>query len=147
MEDNKIIWLDSELDKLRDKTLSFGCIVVRDQRERTVTRNGVDKYLWVDLTRGDQLDDYVDYQLTEVLVVIWHPLTRWRIEHIFRNNKPADPDWTSCIPYRFDKCYRDIGFCLNEMWETTYDQNELQRQLHAKRPRLKGLLKQFSDYL
>lgn len=133
--------IDSELDKLRNKEKSFWCYVFQKARWEVNYYRAV----WFEWTKVEcwwfELYDIEDYN------IIWHPLTRWRIEHLFRNNKPADPDWTSCIPYRFDKCYRDIGFCLNEMWETAYDQNELQRQLHAKRPRLKGLLKQFSDYL
>lgn len=134
-----------ELDKLRDKTLSFWCILKyttwpnQHIQHRIVDSNALltyDKDKWL----FEHEYEYKYIPTTEYKI-IWHPLTRWRIEHCYRNNYP-DRD-----VHKYTTIYAKIYKWFEHNRETAYNQSEIERQTHEKRPELKELLIQFSNYL
>lgn len=146
--------LDKELDKLRDKTLSFWCLL-----NVSFYDNEEHKYLWkyiscvLNNNRFAVVDELIDYKNSlywlwkftkedEWIEIIWHPLTRWRIEHCYRDNYPINKPVHKYITMR-TLIYR--WFESNR--ETAYNQSELERMQHEKRPELKELLLKFSNYL
>lgn len=170
--------LDKELDKLRDKTLSFWCLLkfkeeqlhewygtvflykyVRQwssssewydwgrvsewQLQCSNMRNWEFKIIWLrdrnTMYRSpDEEWEYICDELVEKYFdILWKPLTRWRITYLFQTNE----DW-------WDKDY--IASKILDLFEDSkelYNQSELERQTHEKRPELKELLIQFSNYL
>lgn len=107
--------LDKELDKLRDKTLSFWCVIQNNAKLE-------ERY---DLSQSK----------SHIYKVIWHPLTRWRIDHLDDNIENIDS---------YNIC-RYIWARLRE--SHLLDKSEIERMQHEKRPELKELLIQFSNYL
>lgn len=139
--------LDKELDKLRDKTLSFWCLL-----NVSFYDNEEHKYLWkyiscvLNNNRFAVVDELIDYKNSlywlweftkedEWIEIIWHPLTRWRIDHLDDNIENIDS---------YNIC-RYIWAILRE--SHLLDKSEIERMQHEKRPELKELLIQFSNYL
>ena len=67
--------LDKELDKLRDKTLSFWCVIIKS--DWTIYRSSG---AWWTMPVSNK--------------IIWHPLTRWRIVYL-RSKINQCKDWFS----------------------------------------------------
>ena len=111
--------LDKELDKLRDKTISFWCVIMKEDWTSYRT-----SWIWWAIPVNNR--------------VLGHPLTRWRIEHYYRNHG---------TDYQFTQIYNAIKRYFEYNWETAFGQSELERQTHEKRSELKELLIQFSNYL
>lgn len=145
--------LDKELDKLRDKTLSFWCKIIDKTHsffwksvpeEMIIVSKSMEFYEtdWVYLlhyrwnpTVNFPIEDILDGEKCEI---IWHPLTRWRIEHYYKNNG---------TDYKYTQIYIKIRTRFENSREKAYNQSELERMQHEKRPELKELLIQFSNYL
>ena len=118
--------LDPELDKLRNKELSFWCAYT----------NWSLKVAW-EYTR---YTDWLHPWDKEDKVIIWHPLTWWRICHLLwawinLNTKNIQ----SLISTRWSMV------AIFDYNSDLYDQNELQRMQSPYRPELKELLIKFSD--
>lgn len=139
------IMLIPELDKLRNKEMSFGCYCTGfyDWLDETVCGKFIgteEDYIWTDWIRS--IHGYILYN-NEIKFVKWieafsHPLTWWRICYINRKEGLYNMDvrvWFRKIEDVFQK-YRVL-----------YDQNELQRMEHEKWPELKELLIQFTSYI
>jgi len=144
-----------DLDKLRNKELSFWCVIRCEWKESYI--------LWhhINRTRIPSADEYCykimslklrwedissNYNNFEWYDILWHPLTWWRIEHL------SDLHWTEqmhpnatldAIQEQYDTIHM-IDIFLT--WYFLKDQNELQRMEHEKRPELKELLIQFASY-
>lgn len=140
--------LAPELDKLRDKTLSFWCIIHHDS-EICPDGCSIDEWRCVYTDREwincISYEEEWSHQNTQSHIsfdykyeVHGHPLTRWRIAYLFQTNV----DW-------WDKDY--IASKVLDVFESSlelYNQDELQRIEDKKvRLELKGLLIQFSNYL
>ena len=129
--------LDPELDKLRNKELSFGCRITV-QFDWQVTYIDKINYLlenWNCRTVGPSVE-------RNIISNNWHPLTWWRICHLLwawinLNTKNIQ----SLISTRWSMA------AIFDYNSDLYDQNELQRMQHEKRPELKVLLKQFAEYI
>lgn len=136
-----------ELDKLRDKTLSFWCVLWRYETE-------YDKELTMGTYISDNVPDEYTIQYRVKLFnwkvikmdseyeykIIWHPLTLWRIEHIY---------WSIDKENRYDKLFVELKHLILK-WivdNNIIDKSELERMQHEKWPELKELLLQFSNYL
>ena len=133
--------LDKSLDKLRDKTLSFWCVI-------SIYDNDYDlhecRIIW---------NHYKDYVFTtdiwivgEALNIIWHPLTRWRIEYSRRSITKKIIEYNIQDDYPLRLMYDEIRRFLNRNYEL-YNQSELERMQSPHREKLKELLIQFSNYL
>lgn len=89
--------------------------------------------------KPDEEWEYICDELVEKYFdILWKPLTRWRIEHYYRNNG---------TDYKYTQIYIKIRTRFENSRETAYNQSELERQTHEKRSELKELLIQFSNYL
>lgn len=142
--------LDPSLDKLRNKELRFWTYICSEWFILVIANVEFPR-----LIEGDNTPYYrtiySDKLLTaEQFTVIWMPLTRWRIR---------------CVLLKYQNrqiLIKSLGArkCLSEVWDILdelgilfdcnyelYDQNELQRMKNEKRPELKTLLIQFSNYL
>ena len=122
--------LDKELDKLRDKTISFWCHIIWSKWEWIIIWNEMILF-W------EKVFHWFDTQ-----EMIWHPLTYWRIYSLsykLRNTK----SWKVADEILYNKT--DIERILKE--NDLIDKSELERQTHEKRSELKELLIQFSNYL
>lgn len=163
--------LDKELDKLRDKTLSFGCFVnwiewdareclrfICNEEEKSYQprRMHVNSDEWSFMMP----EEWFDYE------IIWHPLTYSDIKfHIQWENSSyssrlcwpdrsdprdmeKDPHWIETLNES-----KDFNILCNKIEElfyafpSLYKMTELERQAHEKRPELKEFLIQFSNYL
>ena len=141
--------LDKNLDKLRDKTLSFWCKIIDKTHsffwksvpeEMIIVSKSMEFYEtdWVYLlhyrwnpTVNFPIEDILDGEKCEI---IWHPLTRWRIEYLHHTkNNDTDEYWSIHELFLFNP--------------ELYNQSELERMQHEKRPQLRELLIQFSNYL
>lgn len=141
--------LDKNLDKLRDKTLSFWCKIIDKTHsffwksvpeEMIIVSKSMEFYEtdWVYLlhyrwnpTVNFPIEDILDGEKCEI---IWHPLTRWRIEYLHHTkNNDTDEYWSIHELFLFNP--------------ELYNQSELERMQHEKRPELKELLLKFSNYL
>lgn len=136
--------LDKELDKLRDKTLSFGCKFSISWKEWWVERTWTlikNTGNWIRKTIDANLDirDAWFIEWREREQIIWHPLTLWRIYHIYWNVN----QWNR------DLAFYEVRHAI-EQWlvdNNRLDKSELERMQHEKRPELKKHLIQFSNYL
>lgn len=108
--------LDKELDKLRDKTLSFWCVIMKED--------------WISYRTS-----WIWWQIPVNYIVLGHPLTRWRIEHIEDSIENIDSH----------NICRYIWSILRE--NHLLDKSELERMQHEKRLDLRELLIQFSNYI
>lgn len=121
---------------IADKTLSFWCLLtwwlIFDTKQSVMTEY------------DEKFDNWPEILPEEI---IWHPLTWWRIQLLMVNMEPS-----------LEKRIKSNGLDIEELdlvwWlykifkeNLLYDQNELQRMEHEKRPELKKLLMQFADYL
>lgn len=123
--------LDKELDKLRDKTLSFWCVV-------DIWRqwpNPLIRCLTIWYNKYKDIDWEYIYEEFCPDNIIWHPLTRWRIDHLDDNIENIDS---------YNIC-RYIWARLRE--SHLLDKSEIERMQHEKRPELKELLVLFSNYI
>lgn len=134
-----------ELDKLRDKKLSFGCVLELTEEYRswfiTLPKWENVLYAWFEnkywtVIKIDKVGDNPQWMIK--YKILWHPLTRWRIEHYYRNNG---------TDYKYTLIYIQIHTRFENSRKTAYNQSELERMQHEKRPELKELLIQFSNYL
>lgn len=146
--------LDKELDKLRDKTLSFGCRVIDKTHsffwksvpeEMIIVSKNMEFYEtdWVYLlhyrwnpTVNFPIEDILDGEKCEI---IWNPLTRWRIYSLrFKVNKQSIliDVWNTV----------DNIWCLLSIMDM-FDKTEIERMKSPHREELKKLLIQFSNYL
>lgn len=123
--------LDKELDKLRDKTLSFWCVV--DIWRQWL--NPLIRCLTIWYNKYKDIDWEYIYEEFCPDKIIWHPLTRWRIDHLDDNIENIDS---------YNIC-RYIWARLRE--SHLLDKSEIERMQHEKRPELKELLLKFSNYL
>lgn len=121
-----------ELDKLRNKELIFWCIIYQDYLQKYFTVTKV-----YDEDNIATVESDLHTQLNEV-EVIWHPLTAWRIRKLWYDNFTITG---SNIIHTMQCIMMDI----QAMWLA--DKTEVERQRHDKRPELKELLIQFSNYL
>lgn len=132
-----------ELDKLRNKELSFGCYISYSEN----WHNYVEKIIFHD--DFPHVFDWVDdlYCTDSDYTIIWHPLTRWRICYLHQSLQKRD-DWYD-HPDLSEKHPNTLLEGMYYLFDTygLYDQNELQRMQYEKRPELKELLIQFSNYL
>ena len=122
--------LDKELDKLRDKTLSFWCVV-------DIWRqwpNPLIRCLTIWYNKYKDIDWEYIYEEFCPDNIIWHPLTRWRIEYLHHTKNDNTEEYWYILSLLRDN-------------PELYNQSELERQTHEKRPELKKLLIQFSNYL
>lgn len=133
--------LSPELDKLRDKTLRFGCIV-----------RIYSWYLWGVPTTTEAMKEFSWYRVIsrngnyhenndrvaqpKIDRIVWHPLTRWRLSYL--RSKLGE------IDERFK--IAEIPMIFEEHIEL-YDQDELQRMQHPKRPEFFEILKEFAALL
>lgn len=126
--------MEQALDKLRDKTLSFGLAFEIGLLEARVIR------AWAEVWRARQLQ--IEWLLRQHFLsratIIWHPLTRWRLCRLYRN-VPEQERGESCVIEEL----QEIFIHHPEL----YDQDELQRESHEKRLELFDLLKEFAALL
>lgn len=130
--------LNKELDKLRDKTLSFGCVIFEKSwwevnYHRITTVKKQDNWEYTCECWWYEIFDISDYN------IIWHPLTLWRIYHIYWNVN----QWNR------DLAFYEVRHAI-EQWlvdNNRLDKSELERMQHEKRPELRELLIKFSNYL
>ncbi len=154
-----------ELDKLRNKELSFWCRVIDKTHsffwksvpeEMIIVSKGMEFHEtdWVYFgILHYRWNDIVNFLTKDILYgekyeIIWHPLTRWRLSKIFREKKILEikSNWTKIIDENFWKLYYLIKLRFdNNVY--MYDQSELERMQHEKRPELEKLLIQFTNYL
>ena len=160
--------LDKTLDKLRDKTLSFGCILNYSKwpnqniQHRIVDTNALltyDKDKWL-------FEHEFEYKYVPNIdyIIIWHPLTRWRIKLLFiksfNENIKLWAEYSKDAPRFIDERYYEnanirnriiaLEESLQNIFEDNielYDQSELERMESPHRPKLKEILIQFSNYL
>jgi len=139
--------LDPALDKLRNKELSFGCMMRKKDR------------LWYLIYVQSSYKSLILWwtywiwnstaQLNMVAeeYIIWHPLTWGRLCHLgypkLLNNKVHSREDTRCE--EMWKLLINIEDLLLDM--QSFDQNELQRMQHEKRPKLRELLIKFAEYI
>lgn len=133
--------LNKELDKLRDKTLSFGCVIFEKSwwevnYHRITTVKKQDNWEYTCECWWYEIFDISDYN------IIWHPLTLWRIEHYYRNNYPINKP-----VHKYITVHTQIYRWFESNRETAYNQSELERMQSPHREELKKLLLQFSNYL
>lgn len=153
--------LSPELDVLRNKELSFWCVAMYINlkfhvRDEIITVYNVDNtenwivdiieimsghtyknvYTSKEISNNNWSDDNYIYN------IIWHPLTRWRIEYLVTNHK-ASPDENKDLLYRI---------CINKILDIftfnnkLFDKTELERMQYDKRNELYPLLVEFSTY-
>lgn len=116
-----------ELDKLRDKTLSFWCKVLLVWWWYLVLVNK-EKFSLYDTEDWNRIDSW------NIDLIVWHPLTRWRIEYLHQTrNNDTDEYWSIHELFLFNP--------------ELYDKSELERMQSPHREELKKLLIQFSNYL
>lgn len=126
-----------ELDKLRNKDLSFGCITTI---WTVITKD------WEKTMDGDWFifDDYPELNEHDIL---GHPITWWRLDHLsdLHWSEQINPDVTlDEIQEQYDTIH------LIEIRLTQYfakDKTEIERMQHEKRPELKSLLTKFQNIL
>lgn len=122
--------LDPILDKLRNKELSFWCFI---------KENPWDTPLWA--TWGTfRYGGKADTEDRSYDTIVGHPLTRWRICHL--HNK-LELEWND--QYEAWDAFVDMEILMDNY--SLYDQTELEWQKSEKRPELRSLLIQFSNYL
>lgn len=157
--------LDPQLNKLRNKELSFGCVISYQWNDFRI--QGVDDGEWQDgewniircLIIGSGRPMLKDWSYS----IIWHPLTRGRIlttyNQAFRDNNETLISYTKDTS-NIDKRYRELSkknwalvatihqieSIFNEDF-VLYEQNELQRMTSPKRPELRELLVKFAEYI
>lgn len=150
--------LDKELDKLRDKTLSFWCHII--SKSIWIYKKKWIKVLWHNwwwdymcFYRVDTSENKEEYKkdfwycLVEVIKngsyeIIWHPINYWRIYSLsykLRNTK----SWKVADEILYNKT--DIERILKE--NDLMDKTELERQKSPHWEDLRELLIQFSNYL
>lgn len=133
--------LDKSLDKLRDKTLKFWCVLELTEEYRSwyitlpkwenVLYAGFENKYWT-VIHIDRVADNPQWMIK--YKIAWMPLTRWRIEYLHQTkNNDTDEYWSIHELFLFNP--------------ELYDQSELERQTHEKRPELRELLILFSNYL
>ena len=124
--------LDKELNKLRDKTLSFWCFIKEYPWE---------SMLWAAwwTFRSWSKQDSEDRVYDEIL---WHPLTYWRIYSLSYKLR-STKSWKVADEILYNKT--DIERILKE--KDLIDKTELERQQSPHREELKELLLKFSNYL
>lgn len=133
-----------ELDKLRNKELSFWCIYRILWYDETIDRSGVifkqtrDEWIWKTIDDGWDVRDAWFIEWREREQIIWHPLTAWRIWKLWYDSFAI----TGSNIIHTMQC---IMIDIQAMWLA--DKTEVERQRHQKRPELKELLIQFSNYL
>ncbi len=132
---------------VRDKTLSFGCYIsspswIFIERKDKSTFNyydiNCDSVWWWNLIKYKHRTNNIEYWKN--IEIIWHSINWWRIEHVYMN---VDKE------KRFDRLFIELKHQMFK-WivdNNLIDQSELERQTHEKRPELKSLLMQFSNYL
>lgn len=129
-----------ELNKLRNKELSFGCLVGIKETTKRFWAWGDEWCLRYVNDEGLTCSDYNwEWGSVEpITTIIWHPITWWRVQHLYRETKQE----------------RDFNYydCKNkiEQWlvdNKCFDQNELQWMESPHREELKELLIKFSNYL
>jgi len=136
--------LDPALDKLRNKEVSFGCVVKSRGTEYIFLTRQDESYHTVATldfrmftVRGDKLDDEI----------IWHPLTRGRLCHLgypkLWNNKVHSREDTRCE--EMWKLLINIEDLLLDM--QSFDKTEIERMTSPKRPELRELLVKFAEYI
>lgn len=158
-----IIRLDPDLDKLRNKELSFGCVIdtaIYEKEQITITSLfdvcwSIEKFtIWDRLPHWEKIYCRVleygwNFGIDNIYNTIWHPLTRWRAERM--GMKAMSPDIKDEVETYIDRfeSVKKIMFDIRIILSSYHliDKNELQWQAHEKRPKLKDLLKQLSDYL
>lgn len=157
--------LTPELDKLRDKELSFWCYVyaMSNNNDDWVmkntfivhkTENSLHKF-WKNLLiiwwrwYREVYESNVE--------IIWHPLTRWRINQLEMDICMSEykdyndsVEWTEVmldfwLSGEITPIVAKIEHILLYKW--LWDKSEIERMKHEKRPELKELLIQFSNYL
>ena len=130
--------LDPKLSKLRNKELSFWCYCAGNK-----IISGIRTYGIYVLTRWFTMLYSIETKQDEpvyadTLEIIWHPLTRGRIWQMWYNQFLEDGgnviDTMQCI-----------WLDLQSMWVA--DKTEIERMQQPKRPELRELLVQFSNYL
>ncbi len=149
-----------ELDKLRNKELSFWCMLELNEKAGMswyiqrwnnfiLLSNNAPKLYVKHWNTVDQEEIFIH----DVKNIIWHPLTRGRIIHLSETIevwpwKRGDMDTMDERVANIEKWVSIFGsikiFLANHK---LYDQNELQRITSEKRPELKKLLVEFSKYL
>jgi len=153
--------LDKELDKLRDKTLSFWCLL-----NVSFYDNEEHKYLWkyiscfLNSNRFAVVDELIDYKNSlywlwpftkedEWIEIIWHPINWWRLYILRHWIKPSylelwEPQYDHAKYNEFYLCFEDIKDLMYHIW---FDKSEIERMQNEYWEDLKKLLIQFSNYL
>lgn len=142
--------LDKELDKLRDKTLSFWCIIQIIDNEWnfeywTVLRNNH----WFEiLALLGKKTNWYNTEYIKKTEIIWHPLTRWRLYQLWHWRKPAylevgEPEYDRNEYNKFYLCFENIKDIFYTIW---FDKTEIERMKHDKRNELYLLLIEFVQY-
>lgn len=141
--------LDPQLDKLRNKELSFGCYYkevdgdcLSDWLYATFFSYRVIAEIYYDADWLPYIGNYLDVvgvwddftnEPERSITIIWHPLTRWRIFKLHRTHEAWD-------------AYNDLHRFFCE-YEELADKDETERMTSPKRPELRELLIQFSNYV
>lgn len=145
--------LEKSLDVLRNKELSFWChINVNFYDNKHFNSLGIrpwvvtynKKFILIDKQWQvlDELQWIRPFSDEDKFEIIWHPLTRWRIEYLVTNHK-ASPDENKDLLYRI---------CINKILDIftfnnkLFDQTELERMQHDKWNELYPLLVEFAWY-
>lgn len=166
--------LDKELNKLRDKTLSFWCRIIDKTHsffwksvpeEMIIVSKSMEFYEtdWVYLlhyrwnpTVNFPIEDILDGEKCEI---IWNQLTRWRIEYLKKLKLIYYTSSFVWVEYNSIERQKASHLCHEFLWVCSqilikfdenierYNQSELERMKHEKRPELKKLLLKFSNYL
>lgn len=131
--------LDPILDKLRNKELSFWCFI---------KENPWDTPLWA--TWGTfRYGSKADTEDRSYDTIVGHPLTRWRICHVYNKLEwhcsDYDEEKYDSFQYEVRDAFVDMEILMDNY--SLYDQTELEWQKSEKRPELRSLLIQFSNYL
>lgn len=130
--------LDKELDKLRDKTLSFGCVIFEKSwwdvnYHRITTAKKQDNWEYTCECWWYEIFDISEYN------IIWNQLNRWRICYLYHESD----NWYNQNKDHTINSIQDI--LINNY--IMLNQSELERMQYEKRPELRELLIQFSNYL
>lgn len=138
-----------ELDKLRNKELSFWCYVYATVpyvnwttlTDTFIVKNAQDSHVrfWKDLLVMPILWAWNSIVCESDVKILGHPLTRGRIYYVYKTKLIFIKSLSTRT------AYGDIQFIFNSNPEL-YDQNELQRMLSPHREKLKELLIQFAYY-
>ena len=146
--------IKKELDWLRDKTLSFWCLLKKDRSFYAWKRA---RYIWLNynlinwkeywIIFIDDSENIVQWSIWTV-EILWHPITRWRLYQLRYWKKPA---YLEMWEQEYDHSKYNLFFmCFHNIEElfrnTDYSQTEIERMYTEYRDKLYPLLLEFNSY-